>query len=963
MIQIQRFRLASLPPTASRGLVEKSRQDIVREHSLRQGSANGLQMRSISRLSSPLLDFLAPSLASSTLSSRACLVPARRTASTSSLQPKSSSGQRAAREDAPSGSGHSRGAGDVGVEASAGQESVGTQADETHIAGIRVSRRSRQPRLEQRPFLQEPHVKLSSSKRKGLHVRPPPDSIDPLRVLSLLRQTAVMAAVPNTSSSPQERKSHAATSVRQHNDAVRNVVEGGSTRKREYEPAFVHGWLPLRRAGSAGRIKLEDSLRVLDAVIVEMESVESRVHWREAKDMLLYLAGESGMPGLDKWCWSDLSRGVEGANRVVELYQAVYRGDHITMRLDKRNGPDRAFPRTESSLREQETPHRLFAAYVVALAVLHPADKRFSVELIHLLNPRHPPLRRFVAHPSFVSQLGTSLAASSEGTTARAAAWLRQVSLAQLWAKRGGNGLEIARNVNTSLRKAEVSTAWALWLSLCEGFDPAGPVPWIQSGWEASAGIHPIDGTVAVDVGVLPAEFSDESSKAAASETEEVDSASPPITTTAPRTTVSPERVRYIPPPLPLLTEAVVAPFLAGFARSRLFDHANEIWTWLGTCSPPLVPGVVLWSALVAGYASRGDTAAAEAAFGEMVTAGIVPDERSWMNLAQAYFMAKEPDAAMAVVDRMFADPSMKARNGKGNEQELYGRIISGLLANRRPEDAQAVLATMQELKIAPTIFIVNLFLKSHTYGAKPDFPGILDTLRLIEEGQLEPDVFTFTMILQALLTVDRKAATSKLLRIMETTNVRPSVTTYGTIIASLSRTAEPASLIAGVELLDEMERSGLATNEIIYTSLLQGFLRAIPANPIAADDDSVHPYYLAATTLQERMKKQGISMNRVGYNALIASALALQTPAGTKLALAKFDELQARHGKTTDADGTGKASTPADTWYILLEGFVNMDDFGKARAVLAAMDRSGFEARSKALRSMVDLVRRGGRL
>ena len=103
--------------------------------------------------------------------------------------------------------------------------------------------------------------------------------------------------------------------------------------------------------------------------------------------------------------------------------------------------------------------------------------------------------------------------------------------------------------------------------------------------------------------------------------------------------------------------------------------------------------------------------------------------------------------------------------------------------------------------------------------------------------------------------------------------------------------------------------------------------------------------------------------MNRIGYNALIATTLSSSTPGGPEYAMSFFRELQARYkGESGDVVGSDKRTVgAADTWYILLNGFAQRGDWANARGVVREMAKGGFRVKSANLRKIIDTVQRGG--
>ncbi|TNY22822.1 hypothetical protein DMC30DRAFT_100593, partial [Rhodotorula diobovata] len=468
--------------------------------------------------------------------------------------------------------------------------------------------------------------------------------------------------------------------------------------------------------------------------------------------------------------------------------------------------------------------------------------------------------------------------------------------------------------------------------------------------------------------------------------------------------------------PLPPATlhQAIVSTFLAGFVQAQATAHANTIWSWLLSRSPPLVPGLVCWTGLLHGYAARGEVQAVEAAFAELQRVGppaAPPDVWAWLERVDAHFAARLPDEAMRLARDMMRDKGVLRSLGGGSSggdnapplpEEAWNRLMVGLLSNGRRIEAEALLDEMRRAGVEPSIFTFNGFLKSYTRGARPDLAAVVRVLRLITEHGLEPDVYTFTMVLQTLLAGGLKDATARTIAIMEQAKVKPTATTYGAIVHDLVQSGQREHLDAAVQLLDEMEAKRIPANEVIYTSLIQGFLGAIPSTPVSSADPSPssalvsvtagaagldaasraqHPYMVAALTLKQRMEKRGLRLNRIGHNAFLAAALALQSEWGTDFALRLFATMQRERGALSRAAGAagnagsgsgegnedaaaeaqaGRGSTPSDTWYVLLDGFVRIGDFGRAEAVVHEMRRQGFEVRNRGLQRLVNQVVRG---
>ncbi|GAA5905733.1 uncharacterized protein JCM6883_005429 [Sporobolomyces salmoneus] len=852
-------------------------------------------------------------------------------------------------------------------------------------------RPTRKQRQKARIATGEPPARLQRGKPpNSSSLSRAPSAVD---LLSKIRNTGSSA----TSSDPI---------VQQHNEAVLSIIKGTREARRDFNEAFKLGWIPIRNSGQVGRLQPKDLAKVLRTCTLAERSgkqEELGYEWNEVRELILWLAGEKDMPGLVEWAWSAIEMGRGGCEQVVEVWEIITRGGHLALR----EGPDainRAFqPKREFSSSATSNlpkpPVFFFAAYISAKSVTEryasPSERiPFASLLPSLLDPSFPALHRWLQHSDAESWLNrafsTSAYSSDPSAFNSAVAWLRQVSLAQIWYEtRAIPGLALLKHVRGAFQRGAHKQVWELWWSLSEAVDNE-EFEWISTKeWDASARKRWIstEGKTALEEEERRERDHQDSPAFLSDPTVTIDP-----TNFSPSSSLPLDPSSTVLPPA-LLTQAIINPFLSGFVRAQLLQQANQIWAWLVSHSPPLNPGIVTWNGLLSGYAQRGDMNAIENAWMDLGKSGIKPNLSSWLARIDACFLAKRSDDAMKLSRQMMADKDLleevKQEHGGRMPEIVWDRLINGLLSNGRREEAEQIFADMDKAGSPPTIHSVNLLLKYYTRGKNPDLPSVVRMLKLISERELEADVFTYTMVLVALLAGGQKDATAKTIQIMESTRVKPTVTTYGAILHSLAHSGQPEHLTAAVQLLDEMEGRKMPTNEIIYTSLIQGFLRAIPATPLrseiaAENEDGQHPYFRAAHTLKQRMERRGIQLNRVGYNAFLGAALALKSDWGTQLALKTFKEMKRRPGLMTlnssssssssmdeslephddrhpDLHKDGRTATASDTYFVLLDGFVKMKDWNRARGIVREMEKTGFEVRNRGLRKLVEKVSGGG--
>ncbi|KDE06401.1 hypothetical protein MVLG_03307 [Microbotryum lychnidis-dioicae p1A1 Lamole] len=781
-----------------------------------------------------------------------------------------------------------------------------------------------------------------------------------------------------------------------YNKALQNLIDGTTRPLSSFRAAFLHGWLPIRRMRMAGQLQPKDMARVLEACASESRrGASSQAGWSDVKELLLYLYGSSDPSGVTAWAWRELQLGVSGAEKVVELWDSILKEEYLQLRsgpnsLDHRSLAGGA-PSIEMMLRSKAASTipsgGLFHSYIVArslLSNLQPEPNRPSFASIlpsligHPLAPLLASYRKR-APDEFNNNLhalqNRAQFNNASNVISEAQSWTRQILLAQLWYLRGVDpAFGLVKRIRGLGRRSGQEEVAYFWEAIAEGVEKE-TVAWIETNeWSQNARkMH-------VSISEKDAEREREEEEQAVAEPEreqgEGDSEQAEATAAEGKETATPAapqpRTSF---PRASLIPAIVAPFITVLTRAKDFDSAGRIWSWIPARG--LSHNVVTYTALIQGYAQRHDLEATETVYAQMRREGIQPNVWVEMERVGVYLNNKDPQHAINLFETMSKDASiLRELPERKLPTPVWGQVIRGLLVNKLEKEAMAIVQRMEEAQVPFTVYHANNLLKYYA-NRKPraDLAGVSRILRLISEKGIEADVFTYTMILQALLDAGQKDSVAKLMRIMESGKIKPTTTTYGSLIHHLANSGEPDRLAAAVDLIDEMERSNVLTNEIIYTSVIQGFLLAI--DPASVDDEGAHPYFIAALNLKARMHQRRIPFNRIGYNALISAAMSLRSRWGVQLAMETFREMQNRRPNanqknssgfgvavpvTTEFDKKGVPVTPLDTWYTLIDGFVKMDNYKAASALLREMQGSGIEiGQSRKMAQLATKINRGG--
>lgn len=415
-------------------------------------------------------------------------------------------------------------------------------------------------------------------------------------------------------------------------------------------------------------------------------------------------------------------------------------------------------------------------------------------------------------------------------------------------------------------------------------------------------------------------------------------------------------------------------------------------------------PTTGMWNALMSGYAQYGEFEQAWKIWDGMGEKA--RDVYTYTAMMQALFKFRRPNEAVRILEEMRAKFPTESATIRP-----YNILLHGLFRNGR---IQAALELYSQLEATitpssstpskvptPDITTFNTVLRFHAH--KRDMNGLSGVLRTIATAHIDPDIYTFAIVLDALLVVGAQDAPSRVLAIMKSLNVEPNAAIVSALVEELLKDLtgrdykykprskskpprsdavedDPQSLLserlqAAVKLVLEFEAAGVETNEVNYTTLMAGFHRAAGIGVIS------HPDAQAATkALRERMSKRNIRPNRVTYNILISSCLERppsavlinpnhvphslppydprtrtpvdleSVPPGVKQAVAYFNEMR------------GAEVLPNhNTWYILLSGVFASGQVRLARALCDTMLESGFIPQTGLMR-LVMKIRGGGR-
>ncbi|PCH33852.1 hypothetical protein WOLCODRAFT_135357 [Wolfiporia cocos MD-104 SS10] len=389
-----------------------------------------------------------------------------------------------------------------------------------------------------------------------------------------------------------------------------------------------------------------------------------------------------------------------------------------------------------------------------------------------------------------------------------------------------------------------------------------------------------------------------------------------------------------------VVPEFVWASFISGFVQGRRLDLAEKLWDDANNLG--LMPTVAMWTALINGYAELKMVQQAINAWDAMLASGLRPDTFTYRALIYALYHSGPGHESEAL--RRFQAfkqdlQTMSPRPEDSSVLVVYNTMLHGLLFYHHETEACALLEEMKANGPKPDIVSFNNFLRY--YGRKGQLKALADILHTIESEGLVGDVFTFSIVLSALLKV-RDDAPQIMFKLMEKQGVKPNAATLTSIIDHQMKAQTEEGFRTALELLTKMEQNELAgaqPNAVTYTSILSHIHRR---NWL---DRKIALEY--QEFLWNRMRFRGLKPNRVTYNILIKACLENPEPEGIQDAIRYYRDMVEK-----------RIFVATDTWYILLHALVDRKEWALANELVGDMQRSGFVP-PKALSNLVTKVRR----
>ena len=381
---------------------------------------------------------------------------------------------------------------------------------------------------------------------------------------------------------------------------------------------------------------------------------------------------------------------------------------------------------------------------------------------------------------------------------------------------------------------------------------------------------------------------------------------------------------------------------ITALTTCRRADLAGRLWEDMIACG--VEPDVSIWTAVFDGYSASVAWRESLATWDTLLTQDVEPEPLTYRAIIATLFKARRPNDA---IEKFKEYEENWAGNKKRRSAQLvdeyssqtlslYNTVLHGLLTNPN-RDAHAFELFERMKTDGPTPDLISWNTIMGYYGRRGNMKMISSTLQGLKESGFSPDVFTYSIILTALLKAGREDAPELIADMMKKDGINPGAAVNTTIIDQLLREPDTKNINAAFNILNRMEEERTLAerpNEVTYTTMLTGIYRW-------GAGEEVEAYH---SDIMRRMGKRGTRFNRATWHILIRASLESPSREGPRYALEHFNRMV-----------RFRIEPDFDTWYIILDGMLRRREIQIANSLLEEMAKRRYEPTG----SLVGLIKR----
>jgi len=278
--------------------------------------------------------------------------------------------------------------------------------------------------------------------------------------------------------------------------------------------------------------------------------------------------------------------------------------------------------------------------------------------------------------------------------------------------------------------------------------------------------------------------------------------------------------------------------------RNDRMDLARSL---LSESSRKGLANLITYNTLIKGYGAKADLSRARRVFQEMESVGIQPDSASYNCLIASMVATGSLAQTLSVVEEM-------EQNGVPLDRFTVSIMMKVAKKTRNPRDANCALAVLDRasgIDVCEDEVLFNTVLDACC--SRLDTQRLSKVLKVFDASNMKPSVHTYGLLIKAHSTLKQLACCQELwTEMVEKRAITPTNVTLSCMLDALTCARKVENAVA---LLTNW-KAKVPANTVMYSTLIKGFA-------VIGEADRAMDMY-------RTLKAEGLEMNLVTYTALI---------------------------------------------------------------------------------------------
>ncbi|EFJ07723.1 hypothetical protein SELMODRAFT_448320 [Selaginella moellendorffii] len=222
---------------------------------------------------------------------------------------------------------------------------------------------------------------------------------------------------------------------------------------------------------------------------------------------------------------------------------------------------------------------------------------------------------------------------------------------------------------------------------------------------------------------------------------------------------------------------------------------------------------IEMYTLQIEGYGRRRSFDKAEAVFQRLLTTGPSPTAQTYQTMMKSYSEAGRLDDVQRIFKLVTDSPSPTVKP----DARMYNLMIHTYGKQGKVEQAMSVYQSMKRERVALTIVTFNSLL-----ACQKTWKDAEDVFRKLQAAKLDPDVFSYTALVNAYAKARRAECAHAAFDDMIAAGIRPTQVAYNALINAYAKCKDPEGARA---VLKQMKQNGCTPTVESYTSLISAYV------------------------------------------------------------------------------------------------------------------------------------------